>query len=147
MDQEAAKPPRPPATFQPGDDERRERSPRRRGVQNQIPAAIKRAIFDGAVRHGRDGKGAGGFEGYCEFLAARHPEAFAGLLGRVLPVADDYSKGSGVMTINIVGVPSGQFLSKEEIEASEELPPSPQLTYVARPRQRRRRARSAANSA
>ena len=71
--------------------------------------------------------GAGGFDGYCEFLAARHPKEFAGLLGRLSPVADDYSKGSGVTTINIISVPSGQFLTKEEAEASmlppEELPP------------------------
>ena len=118
MDQQDATRRRRPGTFQPRYDERRERSPCRRGIQNKVPAAIKRGIVNGAVRHGRDGKGAGGFDGYCEFLAADHPKAFAGLLGRLSPVADDYSKGSGVTTINIISVPVLAVLQQREVTCS-----------------------------
>lgn len=39
-----------------------------------------------AEQTGSDLKGEGGLIGYCQFLAKNEPKAFAGLLGRVLPL-------------------------------------------------------------
>jgi hypothetical protein len=130
MDQEQhEEPQRRPGTFLPGHDPRRSKPEQRRGAHHKMAQAIKKGIFKGAVAHGRDGKGDGGLDGYFEFLAAKHPKVFAGLLGRLLPLhlkTDVAAAGVNTnFTINVVGVPSGTMFSKAEIESMQldELPP------------------------
>jgi hypothetical protein len=59
---------------------------RPKGSQNKTTAVLKEAILLAADRVGSDGKGKGKLTGYCEFLAKNEPRAFAGLLGKVLPM-------------------------------------------------------------
>lgn len=59
---------------------------RPKGSPNKTTAALKEAIILAAEHVGSDGKGAGSLTGYCEFLARSEPKAFAGLLGKVLPM-------------------------------------------------------------
>jgi hypothetical protein len=112
----------------PGHDPRRSTPQQRNGGHHKIALQIKRGIHTAAKRHGRDGKGSGGLDGYFEFLAAKHPKVFAGLLGRLLPVhlkTDEAAGVSGGFVVNIVGVPSGVMFSKDEVAemALDELPP------------------------
>ena len=63
------------------------RSPGRpKGSLNKTTALLKEAILAGAENVGMDGKGRNGLEGYCQYLAAEQPRAFAALLGKVLPM-------------------------------------------------------------
>lgn len=59
---------------------------RAKGVPNKTTALLKDAIIQAAVAVGEDGKGKGELVGYCKFLAANEPKAFASLMGRVLPM-------------------------------------------------------------
>jgi hypothetical protein len=59
---------------------------RQKGTPNKVTALLKEAIIMAAEKCGRDTKGAGGVVGYCEFLAQEHPQTFATLLGKVLPL-------------------------------------------------------------
>ena len=57
---------------------------RPKGVPNKTTIILKEAILKGAEAVGD--AGADGLEGYCRFLARDEPRAFAGLLGKVLPM-------------------------------------------------------------
>lgn len=59
---------------------------RPKGTPNKATALLKDAILRAAEVTGKDGQGKDGLVGYCAFLAATEPKAFAGLLGRVLPM-------------------------------------------------------------
>jgi hypothetical protein len=59
---------------------------RPRGVPNKVSGFLKEAILRAAEVRGSDGRGKDGLEGYCQFLAAKEPRAFAQLLGKVLPM-------------------------------------------------------------
>lgn len=59
---------------------------RKKGVPNKTTTQLKEAILDAAGRHGFDGTGTDGLTGYLLKLAGDEPRAFAGLLGRVLPL-------------------------------------------------------------
>ena len=124
MDQES-EPKRRPGTFAPGYDPRRSLPNRRQGTHNRIGIQIKKGIFAAAKAHGSDGKGKNGLDGYFEFLAAKHPKIFSTLLGRLMPLhvsVDDTTSGpigTYVESVTIVGVPSGTFLSREEISEIE----------------------------
>ncbi|MGM4958105.1 hypothetical protein [Bradyrhizobium sp. 604_D8_N2_3] len=82
---------------------------RRRGVANKLTRDLKKGIVDAAANVGRDGNGEGGLTGFLEDLALHHKKAFAGLLGKVLPMTIGADNSSAVMvgTINIVSVPAG----------------------------------------
>lgn len=56
------------------------------GTPNKTTAALKDAILAAAEAVGHDGNGKEGLTGYLKFLAAGEPKAFAGLLGKVLPM-------------------------------------------------------------
>ena len=59
---------------------------RAKGVPNRTTRALKIALIDAAEksRHSKDrGKS---LEAYCTYLADEHPVAFAGLLGKLIPV-------------------------------------------------------------
>lgn len=57
-----------------------------KGTPNKTTALLKEAIIKAAEAVGEDGNGKGALTGYCTFLAASEPKAFAGLLGKVLPL-------------------------------------------------------------
>lgn len=59
---------------------------RPKGSVNKTTAMLKEAIIMAAENVGSDGTGKGSLTGYCEFLARSEPKAFAGLLGKVLPM-------------------------------------------------------------
>lgn len=58
----------------------------RKGKPNKTTALLKEAILLAAENVGQDGKGKDGLTGYLMTLAKSQPKAFAGLLGRVLPL-------------------------------------------------------------
>jgi hypothetical protein len=66
--------------FQP-----KNRGGRKPGVPNFITREVKEAIIDACNRHGVDGQGTGGLQGYMFKLCAEQPGAMAGLLGRIMP--------------------------------------------------------------
>lgn len=83
------------------------RSPGRpKGVPNKTTALLKEAIIQAAEAVGEDGKGKGKLKGYCKFLAVSEPKAFAGLLGRVLPMQVT-GEGDGPIQVNITGPDAG----------------------------------------
>ena len=57
-----------------------------KGTPNRTTALLKDAILKAADAVGEDMQGKGKLVGYCKFLAKSEPKAFAGLLGRVLPM-------------------------------------------------------------
>lgn len=59
---------------------------RPKGKPNRTTTALKDAILLAAEKVGEDHKGKGGLTGYLKSLAKDEPKAFAGLLGRVLPL-------------------------------------------------------------
>jgi hypothetical protein len=65
---------------------KREGAGRKKGVPNKTTALLKDAIIKAAEAVGEDMQGKGKLTGYCKFLAKNEPKAFAGLLGRVLPM-------------------------------------------------------------
>ena len=59
---------------------------RSKGTPNKTTALLKDAILRAADALGEDMQGKGKLIGYCKFLAKTEPKAFAGLLGRVMPL-------------------------------------------------------------
>ena len=77
-------------------------------MHNKIPAVIERTA---AMR------GAGGVDGYVSLLAHRYPKQFAGLFARVLmehKADEDAANDGRFVEINIISIPSGMFLTKEQ---------------------------------
>ncbi len=59
---------------------------RQAGTPNKTTKALKEAILLAAEEVGEDGDGAGGLTGYLRRVARDDIKAFAGLLGKVLPL-------------------------------------------------------------
>lgn len=59
---------------------------RKAGVPNKTTTALKDAILAAAKSVGQDGQGKGGLTGYLRHVASSDVKAFAGLLGKVLPM-------------------------------------------------------------
>lgn len=74
---------------------------RPKGVPNKTTTALKEAILDAAVGVGEDGGGKGGLTGYLRVLARSEPKAFAGLLGKVLPLQVTGADGGAIQTDNV----------------------------------------------
>jgi hypothetical protein len=66
---------------------------RKAGVPNRTTTALKDAILAAAAKHGHDGSGQDGLEGYLLKVATEDLKAFAGLLGKVLPLQIDAKGG------------------------------------------------------
>lgn len=78
---------------------------RKKGVPNKTTTQLKEAILQAATEHGEDNAGTNGLVGYLRKVAREDTKAFAGLLGRVLPLQVDGTV-SGNMTLTVVsGVP------------------------------------------
>jgi hypothetical protein len=71
-----------------------------KGVPNKTTALLKDAIIKAAEAVGEDMKGKGKLTGYCKYLAKAEPKAFAGLLGRVLPMQVT-GEGGGAVIVEI----------------------------------------------
>jgi hypothetical protein len=59
---------------------------RGKGTPNKTTKILKDAILLAATDVGEDGSGKDGLVGYLRTIAMRCPQAFVGLLGRVIPV-------------------------------------------------------------
>lgn len=59
---------------------------RQAGTPNKLTATVKEAVVLAAEQTGQDGKGKDGLIGYLKHVAATDVKAFAGLLGRVIPL-------------------------------------------------------------
>lgn len=79
---------------------------RQKGTPNKTTGALKEAIIKAAELSGQDGKGKGKLVGYLRRLADDEPKAFAGLLGRVLPLQVT-GEGGAPIQVNIAGSDSG----------------------------------------
>ncbi len=63
--------------------------------------ALKEAILAAAQQHGEDGAGEGGLQGYMFKVAREDVKAFAGLLGRVLPLTVQGSGSDGAFVTRV----------------------------------------------
>lgn len=70
---------------------------RPKGSPNKTTAVLKDAIIAAAEATGSDGSGKGKLTGYLTFLAKSEPKAFAGLLGKVLPMQVTGEDGGAVI--------------------------------------------------
>ena len=87
------------------------------GAVAKITRDIKQGVTIAAENLGRDGNGAGGFVGYCEFLGWYHPKAFAHLLGKLLPLQITSDRPiTPSITLNVVSIDPGNYLCPEDIE-------------------------------
>jgi len=79
---------------------------RPKGSANKTTALLKEAIIAAAEDVGEDGNGKAQLRGYCRFLARSEPRAFAGLLGKVLPLQvtglDDKDGNPQAITIHVI---------------------------------------------
>jgi hypothetical protein len=62
------------------------RAGRKKGTRNLVTRELKDAIIAAAEAVGSDGKGKGGLQGYCEFLARKDPKTYGMLLRAVMPL-------------------------------------------------------------
>jgi hypothetical protein len=108
-------------TFQKGQPSP-EGARRKKGVLNKITADIKAGCISGFARHGSNGRGEGGFAGFCFYLAKKHPKAAARIVEKLLPLNVNGSGFPGAMinSVRILSVPSGTHLSKEELQRLQE---------------------------
>ncbi len=72
---------------------------RQKGVPNKTTALLKEAIIKAAEQVGEDGQGTGDLIGYLRFLAKGEPKAFAGLLGKVLPMQVTGEDGGALQVV------------------------------------------------
>lgn len=72
---------------------------RPKGSPNKTTAMLKEAILMAATKTGSDGKGKEGLMGYCRSLAVNQPKAFAGLLGKVMPLQVTGEDGGEIKTV------------------------------------------------
>jgi hypothetical protein len=113
-----------PGTFVKGHDPRRCVGQKRKASPSKIPNDIKRGCIEGFSKHGSDGKGKDGFPGFIFYLASKHPKAAARIVEKILPLTVNGTglTPSTIRTVNVVSVPSGSFLSREEL--AKYAPPS-----------------------
>jgi hypothetical protein len=112
---------------------------RKKGVLNRITADLKQGLLRGAANCGYDGAGLGGVDGFLLMCAQKHPKHYLALLGKLIPLNLNPDPAP-VATINVIGIESGRFLSKEEIENIQQVEahtvdhvPSPEHRYEPAP--------------
>ena len=114
-DQKAERPRNPNGTFQVGQP--RPEIPRRaKGVPtNKLTTLdIHKGILEAANRVGSDGRGTGGWVGYLESAARKHPKYFLPLIGRMVPLdINESDESEGPISIDIVSIPSGHFFDAD----------------------------------
>ena len=107
-----------PADFDPVRIKPKRPDPPRKqpGTVAKITRDLKHGIVDAAAAYGSDGHGTGGLTGYLFHLADKHPKAFAGLLGKLLPLQVSGQINSIVGQVNIVSVPAETFLTQADVD-------------------------------
>jgi hypothetical protein len=105
----------PDGTWAPGGPPPPNRGRRRKGIANKITRDLKSGMIDSAIEHGRDGNGLDGLKGFCAYLLRTDLKAYCSILGRMIPINVQGDVAVGITSVNIVSVPSGEFLTKEEI--------------------------------
>ena len=70
---------------------------RKKGVPNKTTAVLKDAILLAAEQVGEDSNGKDGLTGYLRMVAKTDVKAFAGLVGRVLPMTIGNDGGSALV--------------------------------------------------
>jgi hypothetical protein len=83
---------------------------------NKLTRDLKEGIVDAAIRHGEDGKGKAGLEGYLFMLAKKHPKQYTSLLARVMPLQITGNVGAFIGSVNIVSVPVDRYLTAEDMK-------------------------------
>lgn len=97
------------------------------GLVNKITRDLKVGLIDAAVVHGFDGASLDGLPGFCRHLAARHPKAFAQLLGKLLPLNISADSTVNVIgAVNVVSVPSDRYVTAEDIRKMQ---PPPEVEH------------------
>jgi hypothetical protein len=96
---------------------------RKKGRPNLHTRDIRAALLAAGESLGSDGQGTGGLTGFFMEVGRKKPEVLGGWISDLLPrVAKVDEDGEPVqatrLSLTIVGVPSGTFLSREEYEAS-----------------------------
>src|SRR6478736_2044194 len=89
MDQEPVSRPRPrnpDGSFAKGGPPPPPSAHRKKGIANKITADIREGAIAGFARHGSNGRGEGGFAGFCFYLAKKHPKAAARIVEKILPM-------------------------------------------------------------
>ena len=84
-----------------------------------MTADIRAGAIEGFARHGSNGRGEGGFAGFCFYLAKKHPKAAARIVEKLLPLTVN-ANGTGfggptISTINVVSIPSDHYISAADI--------------------------------
>lgn len=69
---------------------------RAKGTPNRTTSVLKEAILLAAAQVGRDGRGKDGLTGYLRRVAINDARAFAGLLGKVLPMQVEGPRGGPI---------------------------------------------------
>ena len=94
--------------------------PKQKGTLAKVTKDVKNGILGGAIAHGFDGSGLGGLEGYFQMCASLYPRDYLDLLAKLLPFQNNNNGGDGVVRpgvmLNIVSIPTGEFLSAEDCE-------------------------------
>lgn len=94
---------------------------RKRGAINKITTDLKHGILKGAANCGYDGEGLGGVEGFLAMCAQRYPKHYLALLGKMLPMnLNANAPSAAIQTVQIVSVPSGVFLNREQMALAEQ---------------------------
>lgn len=109
---------------------------RRAGTRNRITTDLKHGIIEGAAKHGEDGKGKGGVNGYLAWAARKYPRDYLKLIGRLLPLdlnATGLPKGSSIGSINIIAAPSNMILSDGKFVEMVEADPPPLIEQQPQP--------------
>jgi hypothetical protein len=92
------------------------RNGRRKGVQNRICRDLKAGLLDAAIAAGNEIDG-GGLASYLQWIAIKHPRAFCGLLGKLVPLQLTANVNAGITQVHVHSVPCGHYISHEQVEA------------------------------
>jgi hypothetical protein len=89
-----------------------------KGAGCKITRDLKQGIVDAAIKHGRDGKGSGGLQGFFRYMIKNDLRAFASLMGRVIPLQISGNINGTVGSVIVTPVPAGHYLTEEQVKAS-----------------------------
>lgn len=92
----------------PGDTRHANLKPGNKRGPAKTTTALKEAILFAATEHGEDDKGKDGLKGYLRKVAREDVKAFAGLLGRVLPLTVAGDAGQPLTLQIVTGVPRSE---------------------------------------
>jgi hypothetical protein len=99
---------------------------RTKGSQNKVTKVLKDSILDALEEAG----GEGGSVGYLRWLAHEHPPAFAGLVGKVLPMTIAGTEQDGKVGVE-VGLWNWNVVDpRAESKPGESVPPAPEAGAV-----------------